>query len=130
MLYEHPDWHVSVEAVYQHLLTAHVCVNLSTCYRVLHELCEAGIVEHRALAESRFVYEFAKSSRHDHMVRNDSGQILEFQEPRLDTLLRDIARERGFELVDRQLILYVRSSSETVDEADATGTSPARQSSA
>lgn len=104
-----PDWHASVEALYQHLVAQASPVNVSSCYRILHELAAAGLVERRALDAERSVYELVKETRHDHMVSPTSGQVVEFQEPRLDTLLEEIARAHGFELLDRHLVLYVRA---------------------
>lgn len=49
------------------------------------------------------------------MVSPTSGAVIEFQEPRLDALLEEIARARGFDLLDRHLVLYVRERSADAD---------------
>jgi Fur family ferric uptake transcriptional regulator len=48
---------------------------------------------------------------HDHMVDVDSGQVVEFVSDRIEALQREIAAENGYELVDHELVLYVRRSS-------------------
>jgi Fur family ferric uptake transcriptional regulator len=42
------------------------------------------------------------------MVDVDTGQVLEFVNERIEKLQTEIANEQGFELVDHELVLYVR----------------------
>lgn len=114
-MHRHPSWHIGVEELYVQLRSSPEPVTLATTYRVLHEFIQAGLVIRRVLNEGRSVYEIAKETRHDHMVQEPNGEILEFQETRLDQLLEEIASQRGFELVDRQLVLYVRPRTSAVN---------------
>jgi Fur family transcriptional regulator, ferric uptake regulator len=107
-MHQHPTWHIGVEDLYVQLLEKHEAVTLATCYRVLHEFVQAGLINRRVLNEGRSVYEIAKETHHDHMVQEPGGMVLGFREPRLDTLLQEIASQHGFAVVDRQLVLYVR----------------------
>jgi Fur family ferric uptake transcriptional regulator len=42
------------------------------------------------------------------MVDVDTGRVTEFLSDRIEALQREIAAEHGYELVDHELVLYVR----------------------
>ena len=45
---------------------------------------------------------------HDHMVCVDTGEVIEFIDPAIEKRQKEIVAEHGFELVDHNLVLYVR----------------------
>ena len=100
--------HLSAEDVYRQLVDADESVGLATVYRVLTQFVEAGIVERHNFDDGRAVYEISKHDHHDHMVDIDSGRVTEFVNDRIEALQREIAAEHGYELVDHELVLYVR----------------------
>jgi Fur family ferric uptake transcriptional regulator len=57
------------------------------------------------------VYELAGDTHHDHMVDVDTGQVTEFINEKIEALQSAIAEEHGFELMDHELVLYVRKKS-------------------
>ena len=100
--------HLSAEDVYKLLLESDESVGLATVYRVLTQFAEAGIVERHNFDDGHSVYELAADEHHDHMVDVDSGAVIEFVNDEIERLQEAIAAEHGFELVDHQLVLYVR----------------------
>jgi Fur family transcriptional regulator, ferric uptake regulator len=100
--------HLSAEDVYRHLIGGEDSVGLATVYRVLTQFVDAGIVERHNFDDGRAVYEVSKHDHHDHMVDIDTGRVTEFVSDRIETLQREIAAEQGYELVDHELVLYVR----------------------
>jgi Fur family ferric uptake transcriptional regulator len=42
------------------------------------------------------------------MVCVESGNVIEFTNDEIERLQHDIAKEHGFELIDHNLVLYVR----------------------
>ncbi len=100
--------HMSAEDVYKRLLEQDESVGLATVYRVLTQFQAAGIVERHNFDDGHSVYELAAGDHHDHMVDIDTGQVIEFVNERIETLQREIAAARGYELMDHQLVLYVR----------------------
>jgi Fur family ferric uptake transcriptional regulator len=54
------------------------------------------------------VYELASEEHHDHMVDVDNGRVIEFVNERIEDLQHQIAEEHGYELVDHELVLFVR----------------------
>ena len=100
--------HMSAEDVYRELMQLDESVGLATVYRVLTQFQRAGIVERHNFDDGHSVYELADDDHHDHMVDVDSGAVIEFINERIESLQREIAEEHGFELVDHELVLYVR----------------------
>ena len=100
--------HLSAEDVYKKLIESDDSVGLATVYRVLTQFESAGIVARHNFDDGHSVYELASETHHDHMVDVDSGQVLEFIDERIEQLQRDVVAQRGYELVDHELVLYVR----------------------
>ena len=100
--------HLSAEDVYKKLIDSDDSVGLATVYRVLTQFEAAGIVARHNFDDGHSVYELAGEGHHDHMIDVDTGQIVEFVSERIEELQRAIAEERGYSLVDHELVLYVR----------------------
>ncbi|MBT7335534.1 MAG: ferric iron uptake transcriptional regulator [Gammaproteobacteria bacterium] len=100
--------HMSAEDVYKHLMQSDESVGLATVYRVLTQFEAAGIVERHNFDDGHSVYELADDKHHDHMVDVDTGAVIEFMSDRIEALQREIADEHGYDLVDHELVLYVR----------------------
>ena len=100
--------HLSAEDVYRRLIATDESIGLATVYRVLTQFETAGILERHNFDDGHAVYELADETHHDHMVDVDSGAVNEFVNDRIEALQQEIAEEHGYELVDHQLVLYVR----------------------
>ena len=100
--------HMSAEDVFKHLMQSEDNVGLATVYRVLTQFEAAGIVERHNFDDGHSVYELSDDKHHDHMVDVDSGTVTEFMSEQIEQLQHEIAAQHGYELVDHQLVLYVR----------------------
>lgn len=100
--------HVSAEDVYKILIEHEESIGLATVYRVLTQFEAAGIVERHNFDDGHAVYELAKDDHHDHMVDVDTGKVTEFVNEKIEKLQHEIAEEAGYELVNHELVLYVR----------------------
>ncbi|HBO12438.1 MAG TPA: ferric iron uptake transcriptional regulator [Halieaceae bacterium] len=107
---EERSQHMSAEDVYRALLDAGDDVGLATVYRVLTQFESAGLVTRHNFETGHSVFELAKGEHHDHMVCVDSGEVVEFFDPEIERRQREIVKEHGFELVDHNLVLYVRKA--------------------
>jgi Fur family ferric uptake transcriptional regulator len=54
------------------------------------------------------VFELADGGHHDHMVDLDTNEVIEFTSPAIEKLQHEIAEQHGFDLVDHNLVLYIR----------------------
>ena len=102
---------MSAEDVYKRLMQSDETIGLATVYRVLTQFETAGIVERHNFDDGHSVYELADETHHDHMVDVDTGQVMEFMNEKIEALQQEIAAEHGYELVDHELVLYVRKRS-------------------
>ena len=103
--------HMSAEDVYKHLIRQDESVGLATVYRVLTQFEAAGIVDRHNFDDGHSVYELAGDEHHDHMVDVDTGQVIEFVNERIEALQEEIVADHGYELIDHELVLYVRKKS-------------------
>ncbi len=103
--------HMSAEDVYRALLEAGEDVGLATVYRVLTQFETAGMVVRHHFETGHSVFELAKGEHHDHMVCMDSGDVIEFVDPIIEKRQHELAAEKGYELVDHSLVLYVKKKS-------------------
>lgn len=100
--------HLSAEDVYRELLKVDQSVSFTTIYRVLSQFEAAGIIDRHNFDDGHAVYELATTEHHDHMVDMDTGAVTEFVSDRIEALQREVAAQHGFELVNHELVLYVR----------------------
>ncbi|MBE7373445.1 ferric iron uptake transcriptional regulator [Pseudomonas lopnurensis] len=100
--------HMSAEDVYKALMEAGEDVGLATVYRVLTQFEAAGLVVRHNFDGGHAVFELADSGHHDHMVCVDTGDVIEFFDSEIEKLQKEIVKRHGYELVDHNLVLYVR----------------------
>jgi Fur family ferric uptake transcriptional regulator len=103
--------HMSAEDVYKSLMDAGEDVGLATVYRVLTQFESAGLVVRHNFDGGHAVFELDDGGHHDHMVCLDDGEVIEFVDAEIERRQKEIVSEHGFELVDHNLVLYVRRNS-------------------
>lgn len=108
ILEESAQRHMSAEDVYKRLLEADDDVGLATVYRVLTQFEQASLVERHNFDGGHSVFELAKDDHHDHMICVDSGKVIEFCDDDIEALQHKIAKKYGYEIVDHNLVLYVK----------------------
>ena len=99
---------MSAEDVYKALLEAEEDVGLATVYRVLTQFEGAGLVVRHNFDSGHSVFELARGEHHDHMVCVESGEIIEFIDEEIERRQKEIADQHGYEIVDHNLVLYVK----------------------
>ena len=100
--------HLSAEDIYKNLLKAGEEVGLATVYRVLTQFEQAGICIRHNFEEGHAVYELTPSDHHDHMVCLETGDIIEFSDDLIEDRQTSIAKEKGYEIIDHSMVLYVK----------------------
>jgi len=100
--------HLSAEDLYRRLLETGEDIGLATVYRVLTQFETAGLVTRHNFEGGHSVFELDQGKHHDHMVCVETGQVVEFMNEEIEALQKDIAKSHGFELIDHNLVLYVR----------------------
>ncbi len=111
--------HLSAEDMYKELLDAGEDIGLATVYRVLTQFETAGLVTRHNFEGGHSVFELDDGDHHDHMVCVDTGEVIEFTNDEIERLQHEIAEEFGYEIIDHNLVLYVkRKSGEDGSEED------------
>ncbi|OED44126.1 transcriptional repressor [Endozoicomonas sp. (ex Bugula neritina AB1)] len=100
--------HLSAEDVYKALLDAEEDVGLATVYRVLTQFEGVGLVTRHNFDSGHSVFELSRGDHHDHMVCMESGDIIEFIDEEIEKRQHQIADQHGYEIIDHNLVLYVR----------------------
>ena len=100
--------HLSAEEIYRRLIDAGEEVGLATVYRVLTQFEQAGICIRHNFEEGHAVYELTPSDHHDHMVCLDTGDVIEFKDDIIEERQKKLAEERGYEIIDHSMVLYVK----------------------
>jgi Fur family ferric uptake transcriptional regulator len=99
--------HVSIEELLAQVRSQDPKVGYATVYRTLKLLTECGVAFERRFGDGLARYELAdEASHHDHLICVDSGTIVEFEEPRIETLQEAVAEQHGYELRSHKHELY------------------------
>ncbi len=99
---DHPD----VEALHVRASAVDSGISIATVYRTVRLFEEAGILDRHDFGDGRSRYEAAPEAHHDHLIDVETGRVIEFVDPELESLQRQIAEKLGFRLVDHRMELY------------------------
>ena len=102
------DRHLSAEDIYRELLDSGEDIGLATVYRVLTQFEAADLVIRHNFEGGHSVFEMDSGDHHDHMVCIETGDVIEFVDEEIEKIQHDIARKHNYEIVDHNLVLYVR----------------------
>lgn len=100
--------HMSAEDIYKELLTSGADIGLATVYRVLTQFESAGLITRHNFEGGHSVFELDDGDHHDHMVCVETGEVIEFVHEEIERLQHVIAEQYGYEIIDHNLVLYVR----------------------
>jgi Fur family ferric uptake transcriptional regulator len=86
--------HMSAEELYARIKKAHPHIGYATVYRTLKLLAEAGMAEERRFEDgfTRYEYKTPETGHHDHLICTRCGEIVEFENERIEALQADVCR--------------------------------------
>ena len=99
---DHPD----VEMVHERANKIDPGISIATVYRTVRLFEEAGILDRHDFGDGRARYEAAPEAHHDHLIDVETGKVVEFVDPELEALQKQIAEKLGYRLVDHRMELY------------------------
>ena len=101
------DEHLSVDAIQRRLQEQGERVGLATIYRTLDVLVESGLVRAHDFGEGFKRYEpMPAQTDHEHLICERCGQVVEFQNERLERMLPIIADEHAFQHARHRVEIY------------------------
>ena len=98
--------HISVEELYLEVKRRNPRIGYATVYRTIKLLTECGLAAERHFRDGEARYESAEKKHHDHLICEACGKIVEFEEPRIETLQEDTAKRLGFQFTGHKMELY------------------------
>ena len=105
-LYATPD-HIDADTLFARLQEAGVAVSRATVYNTLDVLIDCDLAVKHLFGSHQARYERAYAYwQHDHLICLDCGEILEFCDPRLQSIQDTVADIYGFEVARHALTVY------------------------
>ncbi|RUM68479.1 MAG: transcriptional repressor [Sulfurospirillum sp.] len=106
-LYDHPD-HFTPENLYLLVKQKYPELNtgITTVYRTLNLLEENKLATSLSFGTQGKKFELSNKPHHDHMICEECGVIVEFEDPNIEDLQQKIAKKHNFKLTDHLMQLY------------------------
>ena len=99
--------HCSTEDLYLRLKRKHPKIGYATVHRTLKLLVECGIAIEQNFRDGHVRFESAREdSHHDHLVCQQCGLIIEFEEPQIEELQNKVALAHQFIIKNHRHELY------------------------
>ncbi len=100
--------HLSIDDLYREVRKVNERVGYATVYRTIKLLKDCELAEERHFADGHTRYENSESDEehHDHLICDNCGKIVEFNDEKLERLQEKIAEGLGFVLARHRMELY------------------------
>ena len=101
--------HMDVEEIFSLLKTKKKIVSRATIYRTLDVLVRNRLIRKMDVGDGYSLYEpRLDNDHHDHMICEDTGDIIEFFSEEIELLQEKIAREHGYTVIRHTHQLFVK----------------------
>ena len=105
-IYELDD-HFDIESLYSVMTKQKYRVSRATLYNTIELLLECGLVRKHQFGTNLAHYEKSYFDRqHDHLILTDSGEVIEFCDPRLHTIKKSIEEIFDVSIENHSLYFY------------------------
>ncbi len=98
--------HLTVEELSHAVRKRNRAVGYATVYRTMKLLSKLGYANELDFGDGLTRYESNLESHHDHLVCQECGLVFEFQEPRIESLQEQVAKQHGFLPTMHRLDIY------------------------
>jgi Fur family transcriptional regulator, ferric uptake regulator len=89
--------HFDADQLIDDLKRAGFSVSRATVYRTLAKLVDAGLLRRLEIGPRMFYEHDYGYPQHEHMVCEKCGKVIEFQNPAIETVIRDVCRQNNFQ---------------------------------
>ena len=99
--------HLDVDQLLARVRKADPRVSAATVYRTMKLLTECGLAHAQRFGDGHTRYESAfNREHHDHLICTACGEIVEFENDKIEALQDLVARRHGFVVTEHKLELY------------------------
>ncbi len=97
--------HFDADRLIDDMKSAGLRLSRATVYRTLAKLVDAGLLRRLEVGTRTFYEHDYGYPQHEHMHCEKCGKMIEFQDPMIDNLLRDVCRRHNFQANGHSFII-------------------------